>query len=1060
MKTPILWLLLACVFYSSPADAQQKNKTVVGKKYDEYFFKSMQWRNIGPFRGGRSIAVTGHADQPQTFYFGATGGGIWKSVDGGISWMNISDGFLKSSSVGAIETAPSDPNVIYAGTGESCIRGNISPGDGMYRSADAGKTWKHAGLKETQTIARIAVHPKDPNLVYVAAMGQIFGVNKERGIYRSVDGGISWKNVLFKNDKTGAVDIQIDPNNPRVLYAAMWEAYRNPWSMSSGGEGSGLYKSTDGGDTWTEITKKPGMPKGLVGKIGIAVSPAQAGRIWVSIESENGGIFRSDDGGDTWQRTNDDRNLRQRAWYYSHIYADPKHAETLYALNVQFFKSMDGGKTFRNMPTQHGDHHDLWINPNDPQCMIIGDDGGGVVSYNGGQSWTDQDIPTAQFYHVSLDNQFPYHVYGAQQDNSTIGIVSRTGSWGIDFTDWHPVAGGESGYVVAHPERPHITYGGSYGGYLTKYNYRTKQEQNISVWPESPIGAGTIGLKYRFQWTYPILLSPHDPNTLYVTSQKVHRSTDEGMSWEDISPDLTRNDTGKQKASGGPITKDNTGVEYYNTIFTLAESPKEKGLLWAGTDDGLIYIKRGQDANWINATPKDLPEWSLVSMVEASPWDAGSAYVAATRYKLNDFKPYLFKTNDFGRTWTKIADGIPADAYTRVIREDPNRKGLLYAGTETGVYVSFDDGGSWQSLQLNLPLTPIHDIAVQARDMDLVVATHGRSFWILDDLTPLYQMNDGLAKAEAFLMEPRFAYRMEGFQYNRPGLALGQNPPNGVLVNYFFKNRPTEEVKLDFLDAEGNLIVSYSSKKDKKGKEVRPSAEFYEKPKETRMFVVPADTGMNRFVWDMRHPDAEEVPGAIFWDGSTAGPKVLPGIYQIRLTSGAFIQKQSFEIRKDPRVEFSQEDLKHQLDLLLKINRKITEAHKTINSIREIQKQFNEFCGKFKDTSLVREIRKFAKPLLDSLSAVENELIQTKIKSSQDVLNYPMKLSNKLVSLTSTVSSADMRPTKQSIEVFEQLSGLVDLEVRKCQWLCEKELPKLNEFIKAKELPVILIDKK
>ncbi|KAB2877823.1 glycosyl hydrolase [bacterium] len=1055
-------MILILLFLYPPGSrlvvSQQKEKNTSAKVYDVSLFKSMQWRNIGPFRGGRSIAVAGHADQPYTFYFGATGGGIWKTDDGGITWSNVSDGFLKSSSVGAIEVAASDPNVIYVGTGESCIRGNISPGDGIYKSQDAGKTWSHVGLKETQFIGKIAVHPKNPDVVYVAAMGQVFGQNKERGIYRSLDGGITWKNVLFKDDKTGAVDMQIDPNNPRVLYAALWEAYRNPWSMSSGGPGSGLYKSTDGGDTWTELTKNPGMPKGIVGKIGIAVSPAQVDRVWAVVESERGGVFRSDDGGATWMRTNEERNLRQRAWYYSHIYADPKNSETVYVLNVQFFKSMDGGKTFKSMPSQHGDHHDLWINPHDQNNLIIADDGGAVVSYNGGKSWTDQDIATAQFYHVTVDNQFPYHVYGAQQDNSTIDIVSRTNSWGIDFTDWHPVAGGESGYIAVHPEKPHITFGGSYGGYLTKYNHLTKQEQNISVWPDSPIGSGTLGSKYRFQWTYPVIISQHDQNTLYVTAQNVLRSTDEGVSWNVISPDLTRNDTNKQKASGGPITKDNTSVEFYNTIFTLAESPKEKGLFWTGSDDGLVHIRRDEKFDWKNITPKDLPEWALVSMIEASPFDAGTAYLAATRYKLNDFQPYLFKTNDFGKTWKKITNGIPSGAYTRVIREDPNRNGLLYAGTETGIYISFNAGESWQSLQLNLPVTPIHDIAVQARDMDLVVATHGRSFWILDDLSPLHQLSDAIAKSDKHLYKPRFAYRKEGFQYLRPGLALGQNPPNGVLVNYYFQEKPKDEITLDFMDETGKTIITYSSIKDKRGKAIKPSEEFYEKPKETRMGVVPSDTGMNRFVWDMRYPDAEEVPGAIFWDGSIAGPKMLPGTYRVRLTCGAFTQTESFEIKKDPRVDASEEDLVLQLDLLLKINSKLTETHKTINSIREIQKQINEFSGKIKDTIIVRQIKEFAKPLLDSLTFVENELIQTKIKSNQDVLNYPMKLNNKLASLASAVASADSKPTNQSYDVFDFLSTQIDKQLSIWMRLREIELPKFNSYIKSLDIQAVILE--
>ncbi len=1052
MKHTLCVAGIILIVFSALGSGQEKSKI----SFDKNLYKALQWRSIGPYRGGRSIAVAGHADQPYTFYFGSTGGGIWKSTDGGMTWMNVSDGFLKTGTVGALAVAGSDPNVVYAGMGETCIRGNMSYGDGVYKSLDAGKTWTNMGLKETQFIGRIAVHPKNPDWVYVAAMGQMFGTNKERGVYRSTDGGHSWKNILFKDERTGAVDIKIDPNNPRVIYAALWEAYRNPWSMSSGGPGSGLYQSTDGGDTWADLTKNPGMPKGIVGKIGIALSPVQADRVWAIVENENGGVFRSDDAGQIWQRVNDDRNLRQRAWYYSEIYPDTRNPETVYVLNVEFHKSMDGGKTFKTISSRHGDHHDLWIDPTNPDRMILGDDGGAEVTYNGGKTWTEENQATAQFYHVVADNQYPYHLYAAQQDNSTIEIVSRTSGAGIGVKDWHASAGGESGYVAVNPEKPHLTYGGSYEGYMTKLNYQTGQEKNIDIWPDNGIGSGAQALKYRFQWTYPILISPHDSRVLYAAAQCVFRSTDEGMSWDEISPDLTRNDTAKQKSSGGPITKDNTSVEYYNTVFSLAESPVQKGVLWAGSDDGLIHLSLDHGATWQNVTPKDLPE-SLVSIIEPSPFDAGTAYAAVTRYKLNDFHPYLFKTADYGKTWKKITGGIRENDYTRVIREDPNRKGLLYAGTETGVYVSFTGGDSWQSLQLNLPVVPIHDLIVHGKD--LIVATHGRSLWILDDVTPLYQLSDEVAGSETVLFKPREAYRTEGFQFRRPGLALGQNPPNGAFIYYYFKEKPKDEVRLEFLDANGKLIMSYSSKKDKKGKAVEESKEFYEKPKETRMDLVPADTGQNRFVWDLRDSDAVEIPGAVLWDGDLRGPKAVPGKYQVRLTAGKFSQTQPFEIKKDPRVEASLEDLNAQRELLTAIHRKISETHQAVNVIRNIQKQINDLAGKIKDTTAAKRIKDFAKPLSDSLSVIENELIQTKAKSSQDVLNFPIKLNNKLVSLFSNVASADSRPTKQAYGVLEMLAAKVGVQLSKLKPILEQQLPAFNARVKEQDIPALILEK-
>lgn len=1046
-------IVVSVVGWVLPIYAQPEAKAA---SVDARLYKALQWRSIGPYRGGRSVAVAGHPRQPYTFYFGATGGGVWKTEDGGITWVNISDGTFKTGSVGAIAVAESDANVIYVGMGEACIRGNVSPGDGVYKSEDAGKTWKHVGLTDTQTISRVRVHPTNPDLVYVAAFGHAFGPHPERGVYRSKNGGSTWEKILFKDNKTGAIDLILDPSNPRIIYAALWEAYRNPWSLSSGGPGSGLYKSTDGGDTWTELTNNEGLPKGVKGRIGIAVSPAQPERLWAIIEAEDGGVFRSDNGGQTWRKMNDDRRLLQRAWYYSHIYADPKDAETVYVLNVQFLKSVDGGRTFdRTISVPHGDNHDLWIDPNNPLRMINANDGGANVTYNGGATWTEQDQPTAQFYHVTVDNQFPYRVYGAQQDNTTVSIASRTTGFGIDRTDWHSVGGCESGYIAVRPDDPNIVYAGCYGGYMSRYDHRTRQVHEISVWPESPIGWGAGDLKYRFQWTAPILVSPHDPTVLYTAGNHVFKSTDEGMSWQIISPDLTRNDKSKQGPSGGPITKDNTSVEYYNTIFALAESPRQAGLLWAGTDDGRIHISKNGGRSWEEVTPKDLPEWTLISIIEPSPHDPATAYVAATRYKLDDFKPYIYKTNDYGKSWKKITAGIPDNEYTRVVREDPHRRGLLYAGTERGVHVSFDDGERWQSLQLNLPATPIHDLVIQPREKDLVVATHGRSFWILDDLAVLHQLSPQTANADAYLFAPETTYRMSGASFSRPGLSLGTNPPNGAVLYYYLKEKPKTDIKLEIMDEAGAVIRTFTSAAGADA----PASDQQEEPFGGRRgpTKLPAEAGLNRFIWDLRYPDATALPGALLWGGSTRGPVAVPGRYQVRLTVGDTKLTQPLQIVKDPRLTTTPEDFKQQFELLIKIRDKLSQAHEAVLTIREARKQVEDLARRLKDHPNAKSLGDMAKSLQQKFTTIEEELVQVRIKSSQDVLNYPIKLNNKLAALASTVASADARPTRQAYDVFNDLSARLDAQVAALQQVISKDLSAFNNRLRSEEIPAVLI---
>jgi len=1001
---------------------------------EQKYLEGLEYRNIGPFRAGRSVAVAGHEDQPHTYYTGFTGGGVYKTTNGGNSWINISDEYFNTGSVGALVVAPSDPNVVYAGMGETCIRGNMSVGDGIYRSVDGGDTWDHIGLGDSHFIGEIVVHPKNPDILWVAAMGHVFGNNgnSERGVFKSIDGGKNWKKVLYHNDKTGAVDIEVDPTNPRILYATLWEAYRNPWEMSSGGEGSGLYKSTDSGETWENISKRPGLPKGLLGKIGVAVSPLNSDRVWAIIENENGGVFRSDDKGKTWKRINKERELRQRAWYYTHIVAGTENENEVYVLNVGFYKSTDGGSNFERIRTPHGDHHDLWISPSDGNRMVVADDGGGQTTYNGGKSWSSYHTSaTAQFYQVITDDQFPYRIYGAQQDNSTVGIKSRTAGYGITERDWAPVAGGESGYIAPHPTNPNITFGGSYGGYFNKFNDFTKESDRIDVWPDNPMGAGAEHLKYRFQWTFPIYISPHNSEKLYATSQYVHRSMDEGMSWQTISGDLTRNDKSKQKQSGGPITKDDTSVEYYNTIFTFAESPIEPGVLWTGADDGLIHISRDNGETWKNVTPKGMPE-AMASIIDPSAHDGGTAYLAANRYKFGDFSPMLYKTNNYGKSWKKITTGIPEMDFTRVIREDPNKKGLLYAGTETGVYVSFNDGEEWQPLQLNLPAVPITDLSVHKRDKDLIVATQGRSFWILDDLSVLHQLQDDVKKNDYYLFQPETTYLFGNHTNVSPGQTLGENPEEGVVVFYNINDTTDKEIKLQFAEADGDVIRTFSNKEDLDGEPVEESKDFYEEEGTVQSDVLSFKEGLNSFAWQMRYPGAEDLEGRqILWAGSTRGPKAIPGSYTVSLiVDDEEVTAQSFDITKDPRIDVTQEDFEAQFNLHQTIITKLDTTHKTINRIREIKAELAEIKEDFEDDE---EALKKADQMLDLLKDVEGELMQTKAEAFQDVLNYEIKLNNKLAALASTVGTGNGRPTKQQFEVFEDLSKKVDAQFKRIE---------------------------
>jgi photosystem II stability/assembly factor-like uncharacterized protein len=1043
------------------------------------FQNALEWRSIGPYRGGRVVAVAGDPSEANTYYFGSTGGGIWKTTDGGLYWQNVSDGDFKRASVGALVVAPSDHNVIYVGMGEATIRGNVSHGDGVYRSTDAGKTWTHLGLAATRNIAKVRVHPNSPDVVYVAALGHAHGPNAERGIFRSTDSGQTWEQILFRGEEVGANELSLDPNNPRILYAAFWRARRLPHALESGGEGCGIFRSTDGGDTWTEITRAKGLPTGQVGKIGIVASPAKSGRVWATIEAENGGVFRSDDGGDTWERLCDDRGLLQRPWYYQHIHADPQDPETVWVLNVKLWKSHDGGRSFARMAIPHGDNHDLWIDPRNPRRMIEGNDGGACVSVNGGESWSSLfNQPTAEFYHVTTDDQVPYRVYGSQQDNSTISAPSRSSHAAILQADYSEIGGGESGYIAVRPDDPNIVYGGSYQGYLTRYDGRTGQRRDITVWPEDAMGWPAKDARYRFQWTFPILLSPHDPRVLYTAGNRVFRSTDEGSSWEAISPDLTRNDVSRMQDSGGPITRDNCGTEYYGTIFVLAESPIQRGLVWAGSDDGVVHISRDDGQSWEHVTPAGLPEWALISIIEPSPHDPAVAYLAANRYKLDDFQPYLFKTDDYGRHWSPIAAGLPADVFARAIREDPARRGLLYAGTETGVHVSFDDGARWEPLQLNLPAVPIHDLVVKGSD--LVAATHGRSFWILDDLTPLHQLTDVVRSAPVHLFAPRATIQfasdggyvvspVPGTNYQHTGawvvayrevakpggdkvrryLDAGQNPRDGVYITYFLAQKPEGEVTLTFLDAEGHEIKTFSSAEKKRpisiAGDIRTATDASKREKSEPQ--VPNAAGLNRFYWDMQYPDGRPVEGYVTDSGVVSGPAAPPGRYQVRLAVGEQTHTEWFEIHKDLEAQFA---------LLLQIRDKISETHDAVNSLKSIRRQVEEWERRTEGQPNHEDVVRTGASLKERLGPIEDELIQVKVLEDDDTLKHPVKLNVKLAGLYSVVSSADAAPTRQSREVFGELSSRVNAQVRRLQEVVESDVAAFNALIRDTGAPAIV----
>ena len=1039
IKTKILFTIsLLFTLTNNSLEAQSRKRVNKNKiSYSEATYESLKYRSLGPHRGGRSAAVTGVPGNPNLFYFGATGGGVWKTEDGGQSYENISDGYF-GGSIGSVAVSKSDQNVIYVGGGEVTLRGNVSSGYGIWKSVDAGKTWSFSGLPKSRHIPRIVIDPNNHNIVYAAVLGNIYKPTSDRGVYKSKDGGKTWKKVLFSNNHSGAVELVMDPSNSRTLYAATWRVNRTPYSLNSGGEGSSLWKSIDQGENWTKISTNEGFAEGTLGIIGVTVSPVNTQRVWAIVENqEKGGVYRSEDGGSTWSHINDSRALRQRAWYYSKIYADTQDEDIVYVMNVSYHKSKDGGKTFKSNNAPHGDHHDLWIAPEDNQRMIIADDGGAQISFNGGKTWTTyHNQPTAQFYRVTTDNSFPFRIYVAQQDNSTLRVNYRSSGGGISEDDWEPTAGGESAHLAIDPLDNDIVYGGSYGGYLTRVNHKTNSERGINVWPDNPMGYGAEGMKYRFQWNFPIHFSKHDPKKLYTFSNHVHVSEDEGQSWEIISPDLTRNDPEKLKSSGGPITQDNTGVEYYCTIFAANESSIKEGLMWVGSDDGLIHLTKDGGNNWENVTPSNMPKWLMINSIEPSPFDPAVCYVAGTLYKTGDFKPYLYKTSDYGKTWSIITNGIKSEHFTRVLRADPEKKGILYAGTESGMYISFDDGNSWNSFQLNLPIVPITDLTI--KENSLIVATQGRSIWALDDLTVLHQIDQNTVNKEINLFKPKTSYRTRG-RGGKETLTEGTNLPNGVIVHFNVKNfsPDKDELSLHFKEQDGTIIKTYKSNDENDKLEIK--------------------SGGNTFVWNTLYEGAEILDSMIFWSASFSGAKAVPGKYKVVLEKNGESQEHDFEILPDPRSEVSISQMRLQFDFVNKVNATVDKAHKAIKNIRQIRKKLEEFNSNFSENESVINLVKKAKQLNSSLTEIEKALYQTKNRSRQDPLNFPIKLTNKLGHLNSLVTNNDFPPTNQDELVRKELTAEVEKHILKYQKLISQDLKYFNEEFASLNLDYLTV---
>ena len=1042
MKTPGRRGTLSAVFLAVFLAGFATQLKAQGPPTDPALFQGMEWRNIGPFRGGRSVAVAGVVQDHLTYYFGGVGSGVWKTTDAGLTWTNISDSTFGTSSVGAVAVAESDPNVVFVGMGEHAIRGVMtSHGDGVYKSTDAGRTWRHMGLDNTRHISDVQIHPSNPDLVYIAAQGAAYGDSEDRGVYRSKDGGETWEKVLYVDSTSGASALSMDRSNPRVLYAATWDHRRYPWQVRSGGPGSGIHKTTDGGDTWEPVNN--GLPE-LMGDIGVAVS-AESDRVYAIVEADpGGGLYRSDNGGKDWRILNESWAIRARAWYYTHITADPSNPDVVWIMNAPVSKSIDGGRTFTRVRTPHGDNHDLWINPSNSDYMINANDGGANVSLNGGASWsTQENQPTAQFYRVNTDNRFPYYVYGGQQDNSSVAIVSRASGGGIGWKDWYATAGCETAYLAFDPDNPVLQYGGCYMGQIAEFNERTHAERNVMAYPHLPAALASRDMKYRFNWNAPIVASVHDPNVIYHASNILLRSEDRGGSWVEVSPDLTRDDDSKQGPGGGPITNEGAGGEIYGTIYYVAESPHDAGTIWAGSDDGLVHVTRDGGANWEDVTPEDIGE-AIINSIEVSPHDPAVVFIAVTAYKFNDFAPHFYRTDDFGESWDRIVEGIEDDAWARVIREDPKRPGLLYAGTEAGLYLSWDNGDSWQPLQLNMPLTPITDLKVQAQHNDLVAATGGRGFWILDDLSPLQQLDDGVAGAVGHLFQPRVAYRVAGGGgFSMPGGTLGKNPPSGAVIDFTISDADDSiEVKLEFLNSAGAVIRAFSSRS--------------EEGETDSSSVLKVKSGHNRFAWDLRHEKVKEVPGLYVW-GTLQGHRIVPGTYDVRLSVGEEVFTRQLEVRADPRVDATPSGFQAQSDLMAEISFELEEIHQAVLNIRSVREQVEGLVNRMEQQEGHDSIVSAGKELIDSLTALEDSLVQKRTADGQTVINFPSRLNFQYIYLRGAVDGAEGMVTEGARQLFDDLAAIwagYEVEVEN---LLGRRLEEFNALVRAENVPAVLI---
>ena len=1056
-KLLLISIFLFCVIISF---AQKRNNSKETISFNQELYSSIKYRLVGPFRGGRAGTVTGVVSNRNLYYMGTAGGGVWKTEDAGNTWKSISDGYF-GGSIGAVAVSESDPNIIYVGEGEQTLRGNVSSGKGMWKSNDAGETWTYIGLPKSEHISRIRIHPSNPNILYVGVIGNLWKPNIERGLYKSINGGNTWSKVLYVSDKAGVGDVIIDPNNSRIIYASTWQMKRNGYRMDSGGPDSRIFRSFDEGNTWEDISEFKGLPSFPWGIVGIAISPVNSKRIWLMIEAKNGGVFRSDDGGNSWKKINSNRALRQRAWYYTRIYADTKNEDKVYVLNVSYGVSTDGGKTFTLKNAPHGDHHDLWIDPDDNMRMAIADDGGAQISNDGGNNWTTyHNQPTAQFYRVTTDNAFPYRIYGAQQDNSTVRIKHRTSSSSITERDWESTAGGESAHLAPDPKNNDIVYGGTYKGYMMRKDHSNDQTRSVNVWPDNPAGSGAEVMKYRFNWNFPVMFSPNDPNKLYAGSNYLHLTTNGGQSWKTISGDLTRNISETIMSSGGPITQDNTGAEFYANIFAIAESEIENGVIWTGSDDGLIHVTRDGGKNWENVTPPEnlSPKLNMINSIDVSPFKKGKAYVAATSYKFGDYTPYLYKTEDYGKSWDLITNGINPNYYTRVVRSDKKREGLLYSGTEWGMYISFDDGLSWSNFQLNLPITSIRDLHV--KDNDLVVATHGRSFWVIDDLTPLHQLNNNIKDNNIILFKPDISYRLSQSGGWRPPNTLlnGENHPNGVIINYYLKDYKEDDfIKIEILNRNGSVIRSYTNNKEKLIKDsnkpvLSNTNDIDYALSSSNIRSISPSSGGNRLVWDMRYPGFVSFEGMVLYSSPNTGPKVTPGNYYVKLTYNDKELNSQFEIIKDPRVSNTQDDYEKQLNFLLNVRDEVSRANQTIVDIRKVKNDLDYLLTKVSDKPQILAIINDFK---NDLYVIENKIHMTKNQSRQDPLNFGIRINNRIAFLLADSQRGDYPPTDQSIEFFNVIKKELEIEISNFKKVLNTYTMQINNMIEDNNIKFI-----